>query len=102
TSTGTSNLTRHTADQCDHARGVAIQSETTSLVPTYSEARYRTLLAMHCATDHRPFNYVTEKYSKLQIEMFFPGTPFLIPQQSPQMRRSCTSKSRPMCGFTLW
>ncbi|KAJ7085001.1 hypothetical protein C8R43DRAFT_909255 [Mycena crocata] len=72
TSDGTTNL-KHTAAQCNLARGVAIQSASTA-TPSFSPAGYRTLLAMHCATSHRPFNYVKDKYYQLIVQMLRPGT----------------------------
>ncbi|KAJ6565074.1 hypothetical protein B0H10DRAFT_1626867, partial [Mycena sp. CBHHK59/15] len=40
----------------------------------FSDAGYRTCLVMQCATSHRPFNFVADKYYQISVEMLRPGT----------------------------
>ncbi|KAF8498977.1 hypothetical protein F5888DRAFT_1611584 [Russula emetica] len=46
----------------------------------YSTAAHRTLIAMQCAKNHRPFNSVLDEDYRAEIEMLRPGTVLPSPQ----------------------
>jgi hypothetical protein len=46
----------------------------------YSAAAHCTLIAMWCAKNHRPFNFVLDEDYKAEIEMLRPGTILPSPQ----------------------
>ena len=46
----------------------------------YSLAAHRTLIAMRCAKNHRPFNFVLDEDYRAEIEMLRPGTILPGPQ----------------------
>jgi hypothetical protein len=77
TSSGTTNLQK-TAQKCDRSRGVALPpvapTAVSSTAVRYSEAAHRAIIALRCATSHRPFNVVNDKYYKMEVELLRPGT----------------------------
>ncbi|KAJ7442035.1 hypothetical protein FB451DRAFT_944207, partial [Mycena latifolia] len=81
TSTGTSNLLK-TARECDSDRGAVIVRS--SAAPEYSPAAHRAIIAMRTATSHRPFNFINDKYYKMEVEMLRPGA--IIPSPSTVSR----------------
>jgi hypothetical protein len=79
TSTGTTNM-RNSAAKCDRQRGVAPATSTTvTSAPLYSEAAHRAIIALRCATSHRPFNFVNDKYYHKEVELLRPGTKIPTP-----------------------
>jgi hypothetical protein len=80
TSAGTTNM-RTSAAKCDRQRGVAptMSTTVTSASPFYSEAAHRAIIALHCATSHRPFNFVNDKYYHKEVELLRPGTKIPAP-----------------------
>jgi hypothetical protein len=72
TGNGTTNLQK-TASACDALRGVAAPA-TVATLTSYTPAAHRTVIAMRSATSNRPFNAVTDKYYKMEVEMLRPGT----------------------------
>ncbi|KAJ7676681.1 hypothetical protein DFH06DRAFT_976466, partial [Mycena polygramma] len=75
---GTSNLLR-TSQQCDEERGIVVASSTAA--PSYS---HRAIIVMRTATSNRPFNFVNDKYYKMEVELLRPGT--IIPSASTVSR----------------
>lgn len=73
TNNGTTNL-RNSALACDIRCGVNLQSAAQSSSIPYSEAAHRAVIALRCATSNRPFNFVSDKYYLLEIDMLRPGT----------------------------
>ncbi|KAJ6603516.1 hypothetical protein DFH09DRAFT_899008, partial [Mycena vulgaris] len=72
--TGDTNL-KSTADQFDSDRGVlSVAEEPSTSIPSYTDAAFRTCIAMHCATSHRPFNLVKDRWYKTTVEPLRPGT----------------------------
>jgi hypothetical protein len=79
TSAGTSNL-KNTAQKCDKEQGiVAPLAPTATYATAYSAAAHRAIIALRCATDHRPFNSVADKYYKMEVELLRPGTKIPAP-----------------------
>jgi hypothetical protein len=72
TGDGTTNLQK-SASACDALRGVAAPA-TVATPTSYTPAAHRTVIAMRSATSNRPFNAVTDKYYKMEVEMLRPGT----------------------------
>ncbi|KAJ7106307.1 hypothetical protein C8R44DRAFT_638520 [Mycena epipterygia] len=58
-----------TADHCDASQGVLSVAASTSGVPSYTESGFRTCIVMQCATSHRPFNFMKDKWYQTSIEM---------------------------------
>jgi hypothetical protein len=75
---------KKSALKCDTARGVVLPSDvSTSALGTelqYSEAAHRAVIALRCATSHRPFNVVNDKYYKVEVELLRPGTKIPAPR----------------------
>jgi hypothetical protein len=74
---------KKSALKCDTARGVAPVSTSTQasdFVPVYSEAAHRALIALRCATSHRPFNAVEDKYYRAEVQLLRPGTDIPTPR----------------------
>ena len=61
-------------DQCGVVLSLAAPAATASGMGPYSEATHWTIIAMQCATSHRPFNIVNDKYYRMEIELLRPGT----------------------------
>jgi hypothetical protein len=62
---------------------VGTTSTTTSAVnfhEPYSAAAHRTLIAMRCAKNHRPFNFVLDEDYQAEVQMLCPGTILPSPQ----------------------
>jgi hypothetical protein len=73
---GTSFLQRR-AENCDKASGRSASKSHLAVTPThqpYSEAAHRAILAMRCATSHRPLNMVKDPLYKAVVELLRPGT----------------------------
>ena len=72
---------RNSAAKCDRQRGVVPTTSTTvaSASPFYSEAAHRAIIALRCATSHRPFNFVNDKYYHKEVELLRPGTKIPAP-----------------------
>lgn len=73
TSNGTANL-KNSALTCDFQCGTNLLPGTLSSSIPYSEAAHRAVIALRCATSNRPFNFVSDKYYLLEIDMLRPGT----------------------------
>ncbi|KAI0028503.1 hypothetical protein K488DRAFT_6151, partial [Vararia minispora EC-137] len=78
TSHGTSNLAVGVKN-CDRTRGategvVAMSNSSMVVVPSFTDARVRALLAMECATGNRPFTFVNDQFFRYYTEMLRPGT----------------------------
>ena len=72
TGDGTTNLQK-SVSVCNALRGVA--SPAMVATPTfYTPAAHRTIIAMRSATSNRPFNAISDKYYKMEVEMLRPGT----------------------------
>jgi hypothetical protein len=84
TSDGTTNLS-NSSKKCDRERGVSAGTSASTrpisagALP-YSVAAHRTILALWCATSHRPFNIVNDKYLKTLTEFLRPGTKVPLPR----------------------
>ncbi|KAJ7809114.1 hypothetical protein B0H14DRAFT_2271746, partial [Mycena olivaceomarginata] len=52
-------------------RGIVVPSSTKAALP-YSLAAHRAILAMRTATSNRPFNIVTDKYYRTEVELLRP------------------------------
>ena len=72
TGDGTTNLQK-TALACDALQGLTA-SVTVATPTSYTPAAHRTIIAMRSATSNCPFNAVTDKYYKMEVEMLRPGT----------------------------
>ncbi|KAJ6507331.1 hypothetical protein C8R47DRAFT_1037153, partial [Mycena vitilis] len=81
-SNGTSNLLR-TAQTCDEERGIVVTSSAAAQ-HSYSAAAHRAIIVMRTATSNRPFNFVNDKYYKMEVELLRPGT--IIPSASTVSR----------------
>ncbi|KAJ6476582.1 hypothetical protein DFH09DRAFT_1342411 [Mycena vulgaris] len=74
TSTGTTNL-KNTADQCNSDRDVlSVAEEPSTAIPSHPDAAPRTRIAMHCATSHRPFDLVKDRWYNTTAELLRTGT----------------------------
>jgi len=72
TGDGTTKLQK-SALVCDVLQGVAAPAMVAT--PTfYTPAAHCTIIAMRSATSNHPFNAVTDKYYKMEVEMLRPGT----------------------------
>lgn len=71
---------------CDEERGVAAAkpADDSLQADLYTPARHRTLIALRCATEQRPFNMVTDKYYKMEVDLLRRGT--LIPSPNTVSR----------------
>lgn len=77
---GTKNL-QDGVRACNNRRGVTAGD--TAVQPTgepYSAAAHRTLIALRCAKNHRPFNSVLDEDYQAEVEMLRPGTILPSPQ----------------------
>ncbi|KAF6753991.1 hypothetical protein DFP72DRAFT_790364, partial [Ephemerocybe angulata] len=74
TSSGTSNL-QAGIKACAQRQGISTMSPGSSqVIIPYSEANHRTLLAIRCATNMRPFNFVQDPSYRAEVNMLRPGT----------------------------
>ncbi len=81
TSQGTTNL-RRTNKQCFDRRGVKDPSDSSAnaqqdlhnSVSRYTPSRHQAILALRCATSHRPFQIVADPYYLKEVELLRPGT----------------------------
>ncbi|KAJ7609203.1 hypothetical protein DFH06DRAFT_1017302 [Mycena polygramma] len=76
------NLLR-TAQQCDEERGIVV-TLSAAAARSYSAAAHRAIIVMRTATSHRPFNFVNDKYYKMEVELLRPG--IVIPSASTVSR----------------
>ena len=77
---GTKNI-QDGVKACDKRVGTV--TDTTMVESTgqpYSAAAHRTLIAMWCAKNHRPFNSVLDEDYQAEVEMLHPGTILPGPQ----------------------
>jgi hypothetical protein len=77
---GTKNI-QDGVKACNKRVGTA--SSTTSAANVnepYSAAAHRTLIAMRCAKNHRPFNSVLDEDYQAEVRMLHPGTILPSPQ----------------------
>jgi hypothetical protein len=77
---GTKNI-QDGVKACD--KHVGTVTDTTTVESTgwpYSAAAHRTLIAMRCAKNHRPFNSVLDEDYQAEVEMLHPGTILPGPQ----------------------
>lgn len=77
---GTKNI-QNSVKACDKRVGTV--TDTTMVKSTgqpYSAAAHRTLIAMRCAKNHRPFNSVLDEDYQVEVEMLHPGTILPGPQ----------------------
>ncbi|KAL1713073.1 hypothetical protein EV715DRAFT_212374, partial [Schizophyllum commune] len=69
TGDGTNQLLR-TARDCDKERGIVHRT----LTPlSYSHIAHRTLIALRCAVNHRPFEIVRDPFYIQEMQMLHPG-----------------------------
>ncbi|KAJ7938721.1 hypothetical protein B0H13DRAFT_1587420 [Mycena leptocephala] len=73
TGSGTCNLNK-TAEKCDKERGISATAADSNSVIVFSDAAFRVGIAMQCATSHRPFNFVTDKWYRFQVQLLRPNT----------------------------
>ncbi len=74
TSSGTTNLLNG-IKQCDKRNNITSHSLLSSSPSLpYSIATHRTLLALRCATNNRPFNIVNDQFYEIEVDMLRPGT----------------------------
>jgi hypothetical protein len=77
---GTKNI-QDGVKACDKRVGTVTDTTTvTSTGQPYSAAAHRTLIAMRCAKNHRPFNSVLDEDYQAEVEMLHPGTILPGPQ----------------------
>lgn len=88
---GTTQLLK-TARECDTARGLVIAQRSTA--PEYSPAARRAIIPMRTATSNQPFNFVEDKYYKMEVELLRPGIIIPSPAQSPEFSNCCMSSFR--------
>jgi hypothetical protein len=99
TASGTSNLDR-TAKACNERRGLGKPEDTSkgaqqtlgNSISTYSEAKHRALIALRCASSHRPFRSVKDPFYVHEVEMLRPGTK--LPSPSTVSRDVCALYDR--------
>lgn len=78
-SQGTTNLTR-SSKKCRERRGINeegtknAQQDLHKSVSKYTPARHRAMIALRCASSHRPFNSIADPYYLQEIELLRPGT----------------------------
>ncbi|KAJ7018633.1 hypothetical protein C8F04DRAFT_934065, partial [Mycena alexandri] len=78
-SQGTGNLAK-TKKSCEEQRGAVgdtnkgAQQDLHRSVSSYTPARHRALIALRCASSHRPFNTVRDEFYLEEVEMLRPGT----------------------------
>jgi hypothetical protein len=74
TSEGTSNL-QSGIIQCHLQSGDIVGGpKSKAAVIPYSKAAHRTLIALRCAKNHRPFNSVLDEDYQAEVDMLRPGT----------------------------
>ncbi|KAF5325785.1 hypothetical protein D9611_000913 [Ephemerocybe angulata] len=73
TSSGTGNLVAG-INACNQRRGISTSSSTSGSHVPYTQANHRALLAMRCATNMRPFNFVQDPMYRAEVDMLRPGT----------------------------
>ena len=77
---GTKNI-QDGVKACDKRAGtVTGTAAVQSTGQPYSTAAHRTLIAMRCAKNHRPFNSVLDEDYQAEVEMLRPGTVLPSPQ----------------------
>ncbi|KAJ7060828.1 hypothetical protein C8F01DRAFT_988426 [Mycena amicta] len=78
-SQGTGNLGKG-QKECDRRRGVkgdtnkGAQQDLFGSLSRYTPARHRAIVALRCASSHRPFNTVADPYYLEEVELLRPGT----------------------------
>ena len=75
TSEGTANL-KLGAEKCNEQNGVVVATGPAgrnNAAPTYSVAAHRTLIALRCAKNHRPFNSISDDDYRTEVQMLRPG-----------------------------
>ncbi|KAJ7265762.1 hypothetical protein C8J57DRAFT_1069203 [Mycena rebaudengoi] len=78
-SQGTGNLSKTNA-KCDKSRGASgdtnkgAQQDLHRSQRRYTPARHRALIALRCASSHRPFNAVRDAFYLEEVELLHPGT----------------------------
>ncbi|KAJ6619854.1 hypothetical protein B0H10DRAFT_1792703 [Mycena sp. CBHHK59/15] len=78
-SQGTGNLARG-EKECNARRGMKgntnknAQQDLFGSVLRYTLARHRAIIALQCASSHRPFNSVADPYYLEEVELLHPGT----------------------------
>ncbi|KDR68281.1 hypothetical protein GALMADRAFT_35039, partial [Galerina marginata CBS 339.88] len=73
TGEGTSNLVK-TRNACLKSQGIAQGPARIKTAVAYSPATHRTLLALRCAKNQRPFNSVADEDYLLEVSMLRPNT----------------------------
>lgn len=79
TSHGTKNLQR-TLAECNRRRGVDTDSSTNAQqtlhgsISRYTPARHRAVIALRCASSHRPFESYADPFYLQEVELLRPGT----------------------------
>ncbi|KAF8236209.1 hypothetical protein L208DRAFT_1096812, partial [Tricholoma matsutake] len=76
---GTKNL-QDGVKACDKCLGVVSGDAPQHTGAPYSPGGHCTMIAMHCAKNHCPFNLVLDEYYQAEVEMLWPGTILLLPQ----------------------
>jgi hypothetical protein len=77
---GTKNIQDGVKACNKHAGTVTDTTAVKSTGRPYSPAAHRTLIAMRCAKNHRPFNSVLDEDYQAEVEMLCPGTVLPSPQ----------------------
>ena len=76
TAAGTTNMQK-SASKCDASRGLTgsltLTTSSTTAIP-YTEGTHHAIIAFRCVTSHWPFNSVSDKYYKMEVECLCPGT----------------------------
>jgi hypothetical protein len=77
---GTKNIQDRIKACNTHLGSTAGATAVASMGPHYSSAAHRTLIALRCAKNHRPFNSVLDEDYRAEVEMLRPGTVLPAPQ----------------------
>lgn len=77
-----------------------MRSSASSMSSTYSEEAHHAIIALRCATSHRPFNSVNDKYYKMEIELLHPGTKIPSPKTvSLDVKHLYVEPSKDVCTY---
>jgi hypothetical protein len=76
---GTKNI-QDRVKACDKHVGTVTSTTAVKSGQPYSTAAHRTLIAMRCAKNHRPFNSILDEDYQAEVEMLHPGTVLPSPQ----------------------
>jgi hypothetical protein len=98
---GTKNL-QDGVNACNKCLGVISDDATQHTGAPYLPAGHRTMIAMCCAKNHRPFNSVLDEDYQAEVEMLWPGTILPLPQTvSHDIKAIYAEMSKNVCNYFM-